>query len=376
MADQQEILNTILLTRLNYFSLAGMLELYRRTGSATLIMEHRNDIRSLLPDASDKLVNALKNCDEARKRAEVELEYDIRYGIEPITMNDHRYPQRLKDCDDAPLMLFYKGNANLNQQRVINIIGTRHCTPYGEDLIRRFISDLKQLSPRVLIVSGLAYGVDIMAHRQALACGYETVGVLAHGLDDLYPRQHRDTAVRMIEQGGLLTEFLTQTNADKINFVRRNRIVAGMSDACILIESASHGGGLITCGISQSYGRDVFAFPGRIGDHYSEGCNNLIRDNGATLITSAEDFVKDMRWQDDATLMRAKQQGIERCLFPELAPEEELIVQILSRTNDLQINIISVKSNIDISRLTSLLFQMEMKGIIRTLAGGMYHLLK
>ncbi len=134
MADQQEILNTILLTRLNYFSLAGMLELYRRTGSATLIMEHRNDIRSLLPDASDKLVNALKNCDEARKRAEVELEYDIRYGIEPITMNDDRYPQRLKDCDDAPLMLFYKGNANLNQQRVINIIGTRHCTPYGEDL--------------------------------------------------------------------------------------------------------------------------------------------------------------------------------------------------------------------------------------------------
>ena len=182
MADQQEILNTILLTRLNYFSLAGMLELYRRTGSATLIMEHRNDIRSLLPDASDKLVNALKNCDEARKRAEVELEYDIRYGIEPITMNDDRYPQRLKDCDDAPLMLFYKGNANLNQQRVINIIGTRHCTPYGEDLIRRFISELKQLSPRVLIVSGLAYGVDIMAHRQALACGYETVGVLAHGL--------------------------------------------------------------------------------------------------------------------------------------------------------------------------------------------------
>ncbi len=268
-------------------------------------------------------MNALQNCDEARKRAEVELEYDIRYGIEPITMNDDRYPQRLKDCDDAPLMLFYKGNANLNQQRVINIMGTRHCTPYGEDLIRRFISDLKQLSPRVLIVSGLAYGVDIVAHRQALACGYETVGVLAHGLDDLYPRQHRETAARMIEQGGLLTEFLTQTNADKINFVRRNRIVAGMSDACILIESAAHGGGLITCDISQSYGRDVFAFPGRIGDHYSEGCNNLIRNNGATLITSAEDFVKDMRWQDDATLMRAKQQGIERSLFPELSPEEQ-----------------------------------------------------
>ena len=374
--DQQEILNTILLTRLNYFSLAGMLELYRKVGSATLIIENKDNIKDILPDASDKLINALQNSDEARKRAEVELEYDLKYGIQPICMNDERYPQRLKECDDAPLMLFYKGNANLNQQRVINIVGTRHCTPYGEDCIRRFITDLKQLSPQVLIVSGLAYGVDIVAHRQALANGYETVGVLAHGLDDLYPSRHRETALRMIEQGGLLTEFLTQTNADKINFVRRNRIVAGISDACILIESAAHGGGLITCDISQAYGRDVFAFPGRVGDAYSEGCNNLIRSNGAGLITSAADFIKDMGWQDDATLMRAKQQGIERSLFPELSPEEQLIVNALAKTNDLQINLISVKTNIDISRLTSLLFTLEMKGVIKTFAGGMYHLLK
>ena len=374
--DQQEILNTILLTRLNYFSLAGMLELYRKVGSATLIIENKDNIKDILPDASDKLINALQNADEARKRAEVELEYDLKYGIQPICMNDERYPQRLKECDDAPLMLFYKGNANLNQQRVINIVGTRHCTPYGEDCIRCFITDLKQLSPQVLIVSGLAYGVDIVAHRQALANGYETVGVLAHGLDDLYPSRHRETALRMIEQGGLLTEFLTQTNADKINFVRRNRIVSGMSDACILIESAAHGGGLITCDISQAYGRDVFAFPGRVGDAYSEGCNNLIRSNGAGLITSAADFIKDMGWQDDATLMRAKQQGIERSLFPELSPEEQLIVNALAKTNDLQINLISVKTNIDISRLTSLLFTLEMKGVIKTFAGGMYHLLK
>lgn len=374
--DQQEILNTILLTRLNYFSLAGMLELYRKVGSATLIMEHKNNLRDILPDASDKLVNAIQNSDEARKRAEVELEYDLRYGIEPLTMNDERYPSRLKECDDAPLMLFYKGNANLNQQRVINIVGTRHCTPYGEDLIRRFITELKQLCPQVLIVSGLAYGVDINAHRQALDKGYETVGVLAHGLDDLYPNRHKETALRMIEHGGLLTEFLTQTNADKINFVRRNRIVAGMSDACILVESAAHGGGLITCEISQAYNRDVFAFPGRIGDAYSEGCNNLIRSNGAMLITSASDFVKNMGWQDDAKLMRAKQQGIERSLFPDLSPEEQSIVDVLSRNNDLQINMISVQSGIDISRLAALLFTLEMKGLIRTLAGGMYHLLK
>ena len=374
--NQQEILNTILLTRLNYFSLAGMLELYRKVGSATLIMEHKNNLRDILPDASDKLVNAIQNSDEARKRAEVELEYDLRYGIEPLTMNDERYPSRLRECDDAPLMLFYKGNANLNQQRVINIVGTRHCTPYGEDLIRRFVTELKQLCPQVLIVSGLAYGVDINAHRQALDKGYETVGVLAHGLDDLYPNRHKETALRMIEHGGLLTEFLTQTNADKINFVRRNRIVAGMSDACILIESAAHGGGLITCEISQAYNRDVFAFPGRIGDAYSEGCNNLIRSNGAMLITSASDFVKDMGWQDDAKLMRAKQQGIERSLFPDLSAEEQSIIDVLIRNNDLQINMISVQSGIDISRLAALLFTLEMKGLIRTLAGGMYHLLK
>lgn len=374
--DQQELLNTIALTRLNYFSLAGLLELYRKMGSATDILENRDHIKDILPDASPKLIESLKNTDEAKRRAEVELEYDIKYGIEPICMNDIHYPQRMRECDDAPLMLFYKGNANLNQQRVINIVGTRHCTPYGEDLIRHFITELRQLCPQVLIVSGLAYGVDINAHRQALDKGYETVAVLAHGLDDLYPARHKETALRMIEQGGLLTEFLTQTNADKINFVRRNRIVAGISDACILIESATHGGGLITCDISQSYHRDVFAFPGRIGDAYSEGCNNLIRNNGATLITSAADFVKDMGWQDDATLMQAKQRGIERSLFPDLSVEEQAIVNVLTKNNDLQINMISVQTGIEIGKLTALLFTLEMKGVIRTLAGGMYHLLK
>lgn len=376
MSDQQEILNTLVLTRLNYFSLAGMLELYRRAGSATAVMEHRHDIRQLLPEASTKLVKVLQNTDEAFKRAEVELEYDLKYGIRPLCMNDDDYPARLRECDDAPLMLFYKGNANLNQQRVINIVGTRHCTPYGEDLIRRFVRELKALCPQVLVVSGLAYGVDVCAHRQALDNGYDTVGVLAHGLDMIYPSRHRNIAVEMLLQGGLLTEFLTQTNADKINFVRRNRIVAGMSDACVLIESAAKGGGLITTEISQSYHRDVFAFPGRANDPYSEGCNNLIRSNGATLILSAEDFAKDMGWTSDAQLMTAKRAGIERSMFPNLSAEEQTIVDVLAKTNDLQINILSVKANIGIGKLTALLFTLEMKGVIKTLAGGMYHLIQ
>ena len=200
-------------------------------------------------------------------------------------MNDERYPQRLKDCDDAPLMLFYKGNANLNQQRVINIVGTRHCTIYGQDIIRRFTADMKSLCPDTIIISGLAYGVDINAHRQALTNGMETVGVLAHGLDYLYPTAHRETATEMLRQGGLATEFMTGTNADKMNFVRRNRIVAGLADATIVVESASKGGSLITANLASDYNRDVFAFPGNVGAPYSMGTNNLIRDNKATPVS-------------------------------------------------------------------------------------------
>ncbi|EPH16503.1 DNA-processing protein DprA [Hoylesella oralis] len=373
--DTQEIINTIALTRINYFNLAGLLELYRRLGSATAAIEHRNNILDVVPDASPKLVKAFKELSEPLKRAETELEWDMKNGVVPLCMNDERYPQRLKECDDAPLMLFYKGNANLNQAKIIAIVGTRRCTMYGQDLIRRFTAELKQHCPNVLIVSGLAYGVDINAHRYALQNAFQTVGVLAHGLDDLYPPRHRQTAEEMLLHGGLLSEFLTNTNADKVNFVRRNRIVAGIADAVILVESASQGGGLITTRIARDYNRDVFAFPGPVGAPYSEGCNNLIRDNGAGLISNAYDFVKAMGWEGDAKLQQTRKSGIERELFPNLTDEELQIVKVLAKTNDLQINMLSVQSNLPIARLTALLFSMEMKGVVKTLAGGVYHLL-
>ena len=179
----------------------------------------------------------------------------------------------------------------------------------------------------------------------------------------------------MISQGGLLTEFFTQTNADKVNFVRRNRIVAGMSDACILVESAARGGGLITARLSRDYNRDVFAFPGRVGDEYSKGCNNLIRNNGAALITSAQDFVEAMGWITDAQLNEARQKGIERQLFPSLSLEEMQIVGALQKQNDQQINMLSVTSNLPVARLTAILFELELKGVVKVLAGGTYHLL-
>ena len=259
--------------------------------------------------------------------------------------------------------------------KVISIVGTRQITQYGQDIIRHFIADLRRHCPNMLIVSGLAYGVDINAHRQALENGYPTVGVLAHGLDQIYPYRHKETAEKMLRHGGLLTEFMTQTNADKANFVRRNRIVAGMADAVILVESAAKGGGLITAEIAQSYDRGVFAFPGNVNAEFSKGCNNLIRDNGAGLISNANDFVKAMEWQDEAILKQAIADGIERSLFPDLTPEEEKIVNFLQKNNDLQLNILSVKTGIPIGQLTAFLFQLEMKGIVKPLAGGMYHLL-
>ena len=375
MNINQETLYAVALTRINYFNVATSLQLYRKLGSATNIMEHPHDIRAVLPDATPRLIKALKDISDAMRRAEKELEFDESHRIKPLVFNDDDYPQRLRECEDAPLVVYYRGTADLNKQRIISVVGTRHCTVYGQEIISKFISQLKELCPDVLVVSGLAYGVDIQAHRNALKNGFETVGVLAHGLDYLYPTAHRDTATEMLKQGGLLTEFMTSTNADKINFVRRNRIIAGTADATIVVESAAHGGGLITADIANSYGREVFAFPGNIGMPYSEGCNNLIRDNKAALITSAEDFVKTMGWEQDAKLKKAREKGIERQMFPELTDDETRIVNTLQHTNDLQANIISVKCGLPISTVASTLFNLELKGIVRLYAGGVYHLI-
>lgn len=372
---EQEIFYAMALTRLTNFNFQQALELYKAAGSAQRLYEHRHDVGDIIEDCSPRLVTALKDWGDAMKRAEFELKYMEEHHIRAFSLFDDDYPQRLLDCVDAPLVLYYRGRADLNQQKMINMVGTRHMTRYGEDLICKFVRELHEMCPDVLIVSGLAYGVDICAHRQALANGYDTVGVLAHGLDQIYPYSHRDTAAEMTEHGGLLTEFMTQTNADKANFVRRNRIVAGSTDATIVVESAAKGGSLITAEIAQSYERPVFAFPGNVGLPFSEGCNFLIRDNAAALITCAEDFVNAMGWQVEAARRQALAEGIERQLFPDLSPEEQKIVSLLQQTNDLQLNILCVKTGLPIGQITALLFQLEMKGVIKALAGGSYHLL-
>lgn len=373
--NEQEIFYAMALTRISHFNFQQALELYRTVGSAQQIYEHRHEISDVVGECSPKLIEALKNWDEPMKRAESELQYMREHGIRALTLNDDDYPQRLRECPDAPIVMYYKGNADLNQAKIISIVGTRQCTQYGQDLIRRFVSELRSYCPQVLVVSGLAYGVDICAHRHALQNGYPTIAVLAHGLDQIYPYRHHETASQMLTHGGLLTEFMTQTNADKPNFVRRNRIVAGMADACVVIESAAKGGGLITAEIAQSYDRSVFAFPGAVGMTYSEGCNNMIRDNRAALISNASDFVQAMGWMDEVRRQQIYAEGIERNLFPDLSEEEMRIVSLLQQTNDLQLNILSVKAGIPIGTLTALLFQLEMKGVVKPLAGGMYHLL-
>lgn len=366
----------IALTSLLAYVPATALQLYQQLGSARAVFEHRHDLSDVIPDCSPRLSEMLSNWDNALQRADEELLFTSHYAIEVLTPSDGHYPTRLHECPDAPLVLYYRGTADLNQPYIINIVGTRHCTTYGQDLVRRLLSDLKAICPDVLIVSGLAYGIDVCAHSQALACGYEAVGVLAHGLEKIYPNVHRAIASRMVNQGGLLTEYMSNSRMDKANFVRRNRIVAGMCDATILVESASRGGGLITCSIAQDYGRAVFAFPGAVGATYSEGCNNLIRDNGAQLITGADDLAEAMGWQSIARLRQAKSEGIERTLFPELTEEEKVVVQTLNDTGDMQMSLIAVKSGIAIGQLTAILFQLEMKGVVRPLAGGNYHLLK
>ena len=205
--NHNETRNAIALTRVNYFNLAGLAQLYRKLGSATEVIAHRNNLKEVLPDASPRLLEAMHNIEQHLRVADAEMEYNARNNIKTLCLADNDYPQRLKNCADAPLVLFFKGNTDLNRARVINVVGTRHCTAYGQDVIRKFFTELKKLSPEVLIVSGLAYGVDINAHRQALANDLDTVAVLAHGLDNLYPARHKQTADEMIKHGGLLTEF-------------------------------------------------------------------------------------------------------------------------------------------------------------------------
>ncbi len=371
MTDKQkEILCSLALSRIPGIGLISARTLFDVFGNASEIFERREELLHHLQPSSRKFIKMLENT-HVFERAKRELEFAGKNGIECISLSDKRYPSRLRECQDAPLVLFFKGKADLNALRMVSLVGTRNATEYGRELCDKFVSRLHELCPDVVVVSGLAYGVDIAAHRAALAAQIPTIGVLAHGLDRIYPAVHRKTAIEMLENGGLLTEYMSQTNPDRQNFVQRNRIVAGLCDATIVVESAAKGGALITAGLAESYHRDCFAFPGRVGDPYSQGCNQLVRDNKAAMILNADDFVKAMGW--DGNNESQHPQAIQRQLFVELTEEEERLMSILNaQPQGIQINALVVEADIPINRINALLFELEMKGLVKALTGGVY----
>lgn len=302
-------------------------------------------------------------------RAEQEIAFIEKNNIKVSFYTDDSYPRRLKSCIDAPILVYTKGNMNLDKQRVISIVGTRNATDYGKQVVDKLVKSFAERKYEIVVVSGLAYGIDVHAHRSALKYNIPTVGVVAHGLDKLYPAVHRETAQKMETSGGVLSDFPSETKIDPQNFIKRNRIIAGLADATIVVESAEKGGALITADIAASYNRDVFAFPGRAGDAYSKGCNQLIRNNGASLITGIDDLEFFMGWETTK-----KSDAVQPSLFVELNTEEQRIVDLLKSHGELFIDQISAEMKLPVSRVSTMLLNLEFKNILTALPGKVYKL--
>ena len=299
-------------------------------------------------------------------KAEAELQFIAQENISTTYFQDENYPEHLKHCYDSPVLLFQAGNIDLQNQRIISIVGTRQITTYGMEFTKKLIEEISPLNP--IIVSGFAYGVDIFAHQMAMDCGLQTIGVLAHGLNQIYPKTHKKYMAKMEQNGGFLTEFWSTSNPDKENFIKRNRIVAGISEATIVIESAERGGSLVTANLANDYNRDVFAVPGRTTDKYSQGCNNLIKTQRANLLTSAADLVYILNWE----LQRESQKAVQKQLFVTLTDEEQIIYDYLQKTGKEMMDIIALECDFPIYRISSILLNMELKGVIRPLPGKMF----
>ncbi|NCD69822.1 DNA-processing protein DprA [Mucilaginibacter agri] len=303
----------------------------------------------------------------ALERAQQEAEYVTKHNIDVIFYTDPRYPKRLKACNDAPVLLYARGDMDLNTQRVISVVGTRKATAYGKDLCRELVEELHSYG--ALVVSGLAYGIDIAAHKECLKLNAPTVGVLGHGLDRLYPAAHRSIADKMMLNGGLLSEYPSGTLPDRENFPARNRIVAGMADATIVVEAGIKGGALITAEIANSYNRDVFAFPGRVNDEFSEGCNYLIRHHKAGLLTNAADLAFTLGWEKGEQAIKKPNQLM---MAMDLTADERQIMEVLGQSPSIAIDELTLKIGMPISLLSMNLLNLEMQGFIRSLPGKAY----
>lgn len=331
-----------------------------------VLLESKKNLLKI-PGIGEVLANQIVNANVLQK-ADEEIEFIHRNNINVVFYLDKNYPQRLKHCEDAPILIYSKGQIDLNVQKIISIVGTRKATPGGKLFCEKLIQELANRNHDPIIVSGLAYGIDAVAHKTALDNGLKTIAVMGHGLDIIYPASHKKLANDVLTNGMLMTDFPSRSIRDKNNFIKRNRIIAGLSDATIVIESAMKGGSLVTADLANSYNRDVFAVPGRISDEYSVGCNNLIKTNKANMLTSIDDLEYIMGWESKKEF----QKPIQRELFIKMDDSEKLIYEILKEEEEIFIDTICVKSNMSTSKVSPILLNLEFAGLVRALPGKIY----
>ena len=364
---QEQTLYLIALSRVPGIGDARVKKLVAYCGGAKEVFKKPKSFLNKIPSIGHSLTSAIANSDVLRL-AEYELNYAAKNNVRTISFLDDGYPKRLKHCEDSPIVLYAKGNGNINPNNAISIVGTRNATRDGKEITEAIVQDLAKAN--VTIISGLAYGIDVAAHRACLKYDVPTIGCLAHGLDRVYPKVHTQTANEMLEKGALITDFPIGTKPDRENFPKRNRIVAGMADATIVVEAGIKGGALITAELANSYSRDVFAIPGRINDTYSAGCHKLIMQHKAALITSGDDVLKALGWNEQQKPSAPKQQTK---LLVDLTEEQEKVVSVLQEKNH-TIDRIAVLSGYPMSKVASILLELEFEGIVSNLPGKLYKL--
>jgi DNA processing protein len=339
-------------------------KLLTHCGSAEAVFKTKTAQLAAIDGVGSMLLRNLKS-QAIFDKANAELAFIRTNEINVVHFQGENYPERLKHCIDGPLLLFTSGKIDLKNRKIISIVGTRQITSYGTEFCRKLIEDLAPLDP--IIVSGFAYGVDIVAHQFAMEHNLQTIGVVAHGLNQIYPKTHKKYVAKVEENGGFMTEFWSSSNPDKENFVRRNRIVAGMSEATIVIESADRGGSLITANMANDYNRDVFAVPGRVTDKYSQGCNNLIKTQKANVLTSAADLVYILNWD-----IQKESKAIQKQLFVTLDDDEQKVYDYLLKTGKELMDIIALRCEFPIYKISGMLLNMELKGVVRPLPGKLF----
>lgn len=362
--NEQELFYVLALQKVEMVGDIVAKKLINHIGNAQDVFKAKPSQLSAIDGVGTILIQNLKN-QAVFKKAEKELKFITENKIGTALFQDENYPEKLKHCIDSPVLLFTSGNIELKDRKIISIVGTRQITPHGTEFCKKLIAELALLDP--IIVSGFAYGVDIVAHQAAVENNLQTIGILAHGLNQIYPNAHKKYVAKIEGNGGFMTEFWSASNPDKENFVRRNRIVAGMSEATIVIESADKGGSLITANMANDYNRDVFAVPGRITDKYSQGCNNLIKTQKANLLTSAADLIYMLNWD-----IEEKPKAIQKQLFVSLDTDEQKVYDFLQKNGKEMLDIIALRCDFPIFRISGILLNMELKGVIRPLPGKLF----